>query len=690
MLVLAYLAFDYFSYVQERNDFVEKKGVSTTLGLKTEIDDILKKIVLEGNALADLFGSKDLSAEEVENLIKESALKIPEIQGVTACYEPGAFSNDRGLYCPYYNKGTMDYVFVEDSYDYSITGAKGTDWYTSVRDEGAKWVDPYYGAGAQDWYIDYGIPFYFKEGPNKGKVRGTITMSFVCSGFQKLVHSLSLGKTGYGLITSKSGAFLSHPNSNYIGTTNLEEEIKKESDPSFKKVYQAILKGEAGNIAFRSMENKKETLVFYDNIPTSEWMVGLVFFKNDLLSDGHLLNQKYIRLSIIFSLLFIAILAIYYNKDFLDEGEIWRLSILSSMLLMANLFLIGYLQHQVHHKKIESESAPMIDIGTIKSFVDNQVQKATELKVTPPVPVPTGIYIQRMEFEDGYNLNVGGSIWQKYPLNVAETADIGFVLPQMSPFAEAAYIEESYRKTIEAQEDQPGYLLVGFEFRVTLRLNLNYADYPFDKRHLSIELLPKNNNDYLLFTPDLASYNYTNPSQKSGINHNIAISGSQVLESYFNYTLESYDTDFGYGNKALFEKVPVLHFNINLRRVLLNSFVTYLIPIFVTLIMVFILIYACGKTEERQGIIESMAAFFFVLIFSHIDLRKEIVTADLIYMEYFYFTAYFMLILATFNLITYAKDKSAVFDYNNNQIFKALFFPIFLFIILIVTLLKFY
>lgn len=93
--------------------------------------------------------------------------------------------------------------------------------------------------------------------------------------------------------------------------------------------------------------------------------------------------------------------------------------------------------------------------------------------------------------------------------------------------------------------------------------------------------------------------------------------------------------------------------------------------------MVFILLHACTKTAERQGVIESMAAFFFVLIFSHIDLRKEVVTADLIYMEYFYFISYFLLILATFNLITYTKDKSKIFDFNDNQLFKAFFFPIF-------------
>jgi len=247
-------------------------------------------------------------------------------------------------------------------------------------------------------------------------------------------------------------------------------------------------------------------------------------------------------------------------------------------------------------------------------------------------------------------------------------------------------VEESY----DYSKIGKGYLLVGWEFRVTLRLNLEYADFPFDKRHINIEIQPLNNNDHLLFTPDLASYTFTNPAQKSGLNKKVQISGSVVLESYFNYSLESYNTDFGYGAHELFEEVPVLHYHIYLRRILLNAFVTYLIPIFVTLIMVFILINACGKTEERQGIIESMAAFFFVLIFSHIDLRKEIETADLIYMEYFYFISYFMLIFTTYNLITYSKNKSKIFDFNENQIFKAIFFPLFFLLLLVLTLVKFY
>ncbi len=683
------MVYDYFSFTKQRNQIANDKGLQTTLELRKQVNDILSKISAEGSRLADLFGSNEYTTAQIEKIIKESALSIQEIQGVTACYEPDAFSSTQRLYCPYYNKGSRTYIQVEDSYDYSVIG-KGTAWYTSVRDNGAKWVEPYFANAAQDWYVDFGIPFYYNTGPKKGKIRGTITMSFVCSGFKNLIHNLSLGKTGYGLITSTGGTFLAHPINEYIGTTKLDTIIQQEKNPQMAKAFQAILDGKTGRIEFYDKAQDDQVLFYYDKIPTSDWGIGLMFLKSDLLSDSTELNHRYIKISLIFSLLFLTLLAIYFNKDYLDRREIWVLSILSSIFLLANIVLVASLQHSTNQSYSLNENPPITDLATLDRFVDQQHYRSEELKIPKVIPVPTGIYVQRMEFQDSYNLNIGGTIWQKYPLDIAKKVKTGFTLPQMSPFAEASYIEEAYRKEIAPKEGEDGYLLIGWDFRVTLRLNFEYANFPLDKRHINIEILPLDNNDNLIFVPDLASYNYTNPSKKSGLNHKIEISGSEVLESFFNYSIESYDADFGYGIKGIFEKVPVLHFNVQLRRKLLNAFVTYLIPIFVVLFMMFILINSTNKSEEKQGVIESMAAFAFVLVFSHIDMRKEIVTADLIYIEFFYFVTYLLIVITTYNLVTYSKMNSKIFNFNDNQIFKAIFFPLFYILILIITLVKFY
>jgi len=689
-IALLYNTYELFSFTKEQNKVVQKKGEATMSDFKIQVDTILSSIVSQGKKLANDFGSNEYSQEEIENIIKEASLKIPALQGITACYEPYAFSKDQQLFCPYYNKGTSDYIYVGKSYDYSDAKAEGTAWYTSVRDNGAKWVEPYYAQAAKDWYIDYGIPFHYADGPKKGQVRGTITMSFVTSGFKNLILSLSLGKTGYGIITSNEGTYLSHPVNDYIGTENLKTISKSEKNTTLKGAYQALLQGKKGRVEYLPKDSKNKELFFYDKIPSNGWGIGLSFSKKELLGSKAELNHRYIKLALLFSAFLLMVIAIYFNKDYLDRQEIWQLSFLATVLIILNIVLVGYLEHNGSRRMHSSESPPITDVASLGSFVNKQQTRRQELKLPESTTIPTGIFIERMAFENSYNLNIGGKIWQKYPVDIIENLEVGFHFPQTSPFAEASYIEEVSRKKITGIAGKPDFILVGWDFRVTLQQYLNYENFPFDKRHISIDIAPISNEDHLIFTPDLESYEFTNPTKKAGLNPNVKVSGNHIMQSYFNYAVESYDTDFGYGNKTLFEEVSVLHYNIDLRRILLNTFVTYLIPIFVVLIMMYILLVACSKTEERQGIIEGMAAFFFVLIFSHIDLRKEIITADLIYMEYFYFVTYMMIILSTWNLITYAKIKATIFDYNDNQLFKAFYFPFFFLCILIITLSKFY
>lgn len=688
-LVALFQAFALYRFSQERDAMVTKRAEQTMDTLKVQVDNILRRIVEEADQLANDFGANDYTQGQIEKIIQDAALKIPQLQGVTACFEPFAQSQERRLYCPYFDKGLGKRIYIEDGYDYTDASSKGTVWYTGVRDSGAKWVEPYFGGNIKDWFIDYGVPFYYTSGPNKGQVRGTITMSFLTSGFKNMVLSLSLGKTGYGIITSAKGTLLSHPVNDYVGTADLDSIKKVQQQPELVKAFEGLQAGKTGKLFFKQEETGEDALFVYDKISTSDWGIGLLFYTHELSGDLKDLNDRYIKLALWISLFLVMIIAVYFNKDHLDFQEIWQLSMLTTILLILNIVFIWYLEHAGVSSE-ENRNPPVSDMGSLGNFVGQQHQRLEALKLPKSTPIPTGILVQRIAFQNSYNLNIAGTIWQKYPEDILDKVQLGFSLPQTSPFAEASYIEEIYRKPIPPKGSIPGYLLIGWEFRVTLQQYLDYRNFPFDKRHITMDIVPISAEDQLLFVPDLQSYEFTNPTNKPGLDKEVKVSGNMVTKSYFSLGRQSFDSDFGFGSKTLFEDVPVLHYNIDLRRILVNVFVTYLIPIFVTLIMMFILLLAANKTKERQGIIEGMAAFFFVLVFSHIDMRKEIITADLIFMEYFYFVTYLMIILTTWNLITYAKDKAPIFDFNDNQIFKASFFPFFFLCMLIVTLSEFY
>jgi len=614
ILTAAFLVFQllsYSRYMQSQETQAFEIGETTTHELKADIERLLQTVEQAGNELGQKFGEQDFTDEEVRDLIRQVSLDYTEIRGVTACYEKFAFSEDQELYCPYYDKGSQAYLDIGDSYDYTVKGS-GTAWYTDVVQSGAKWANPYYGAAAQDWFVDYGVPFYYSDGPKKGQVRGIIDFALEVGDFKRIVHAMTVGKAGYGFIASENGRFITHPIADYVGTTTLQDLLEKEARPGLQAAYEGMLAGQAGVSEFQDIESEDRSLIFYDQFESAGFRMGLVFFKADLMDDQRAVNRRYIKMCLTLSVLFVLALTLYFGRDILDYVEIEVISLLATLLLIANVVFIGTLQHGTVESLEQSDSPPIIDVTSLGAFIGEQNSRADALKIETATVVPTGIYVERIDFIDSYNVNFGGVVWQKYPLDLTDDISIGVRFPQMSPFAEAAYIEEAYREVVTGKEGEDGYLLVGWDYRVTLRLDLKYADFPFDKRHLDIKIMPLSQKDNLLLVPDLSSYDTTLPAKLSGLNPDIVMSGNEITRSYFNFSTQSYNSDFGYGSKTYLENVPVLHYNIHIRRLLLNAFVTYLIPIFVALSLIYILIMACTKSEARQGIIESMACGVYI------------------------------------------------------------------------------
>lgn len=685
------LTLELLSYRKADDARIIAQAEATTQSVASDLEGLLSRVESTARAMGETFGERDYTQTEIEDIVRREALAFPEIRGVTACYEPFGFSPDDRLFCPYYDKSTADFIYIEDSYDYTVEGPN-TSWYTGVISSGAKWTEPYYGAAAQDWFIDFGVPFYWTSGPKAGEIRGMIDFALQADDFKNFVHERTVGKTGYEFLTTASGNFVTHPIANYVGNNNLKNLIEQEENTELLKGYDSLMADKAGFIPFYDTTNDDDALFFFQPLSVANYRLGIVFLRKDMAGATSKISRRIINIALAISAFLITIIAMYFGRDELDYWEIETLSWLTTALLVGMVCLIGALQHGKERTYGDKESAAIVDTTALGVFLETVDTRADSLKIDAPIKVPVGIWVERLEFADSYNVNLGGEVWAKYPIEFDENPDanIGIRFPQTSPFAEASLIEEIRREIVPAQEGKDGYLHIIWEFRVTLRLNLGYADFPFDKRHLDIEIAPPAADTDVVFIPALESYAFTNPSRKPGFSPDVKLAGSDITKAYFNFSINDFDTDFGFQSKTKFQSVPRLHYNVDLKRKLINAFITYLIPIFVALALIYILILACEKTEARQGIIESMAAFFFVLIFSHIDLRKDIVTADLIFIEYFYFATYLMVILSTANLIAYTKSKTSTFDFNENQLYRAAYFPIFLTLILVVMLAKFY
>src|ERR671917_577422 len=107
---------------------------------------------------------------------------------------------------------------------------------------------------------------------------------------------------------------------------------------------------------------------------------------------------------------------------------------------------------------------------------------APERGSEPPVFIPTGLYIESLQFKGPYSVQVSGYVWQRYandlPKDLVPKApdDTGFVMP------EAQYAR--FFKVYQAQQGNEE--LIGWSFFATLREQFDYREYPLDRQQIWI------------------------------------------------------------------------------------------------------------------------------------------------------------------------------------------------------------
>jgi len=169
--------------------------------------------------------------------------------------------------------------------------------------------------------------------------------------------------------------------------------------------------------------------------------------------------------------------------------------------------------------------------------------------------------------------------------------------------------------------------------------------------------------------------------------------------SFFDYRYGSYNTDFGIPDYEGEEALPELHFNIELKRNVLNAVIANGIPIFVVLLMLFaIILKRTDDVDESKlfgfnpsGTVRICSALFFVVLLAHIQMRNTIQTEEIVLLEYAYFIVYLTILgTALHTFLFFSKLDVPVIRYRESLIFKLLFWPVILSLQLVVAVVFLY
>ena len=357
--------------------------------------------------------------------------------------------------------------------------------------------------------------------------------------------------------------------------------------------------------------------------------------------------------------------------------QTWRLSWMTSVILSAAVVVVWnlILAHSPYSRSLQEGSGePLLNHQATASLQPQQL-------------VPTGIYIQSIEFTDADNVRISGYVWQRFsPEQSALKVARGVTFPEATEMTS----EPSHDYTFTAKDGQTTF---GWGFTATLHQRFDYRAYPFDSQAVWLRIWTTDVDHNIVLVPDLKGYDHLLPADRPGLNTNLFLPSWTVTSTFFSYLRQSYNTNWGIDDEvdpataqtALAASNLELQYNIIMSRRLLNPMVASGLPIVVILFITFILMLMITRGSQQAAIygfntttlIGTIAALFLVMIFEQVNLRRALGQDGICHLEVIYFLIYLAFTgLAMNSFIISRSRRTPLFFARDSLLPKALFWPL--------------
>jgi len=677
-----FLSYEYIYFQKKiyKNEKIRLEKLSKNAVL--EIESILQEPMNIANKLANKISRGEIPKVKIRQALYKMIKSNENIYGGTITFAPFSYDKNQRLYSAYYSKsgqnGALEYLQLSDIYDYTTPKY---DWYVKPMKKGNQWSEPYWDDAGKTFMVTYSAVFYKKESKTgKEYPNGVVTVDISMVQMKNIIESLDLGNGGFGTLTTKKGNYIYHPNYDYVRLhKNIKEIANKNNDKIMLEVIKNINKNENGVVDYINQATQQNAWLFYEPM-TMGWSLQTTFFLDDLSFNITFLRHKLIQIitsTILFLLLFLT-LFLLRDRPF-TQSRAWKSSLIISLTLLLGIGLIWNLALFFDSSK-EEQGTRVWNHTTLNQIMNNINQKHTEKFREHPLYIPTGIYIESIDIIDHKVLSIVGRLWQKYPKKTIDNKIIGF------HFADAKEFSNTKLDSCIIGD----YKVINWSFKANLNLNLNLSKYPLEVNKLKIKIEPNQIQQSVVLIPDLESYKLRIATQLPGISKNLLLKGWKLTETVFTLNKVEKMVNFGINRNFYEEILPSLNFEISIKRMFINAFISNLTPLIISLLILFTMLFL-PLSISIDRILGISVSVFFVVVFAHLSIRKNLNINEIFYLEYFFFIVYLIIILIIINgFRNLLHVDSDLFEYKNALLSKILFWPIILIIFYIVTALAFY
>ncbi|WP_373076794.1 hypothetical protein [Fusobacterium varium] len=449
----------------------------------------------------------------------------------------------------------------------------------------------------------------------------------------------------YLFLISPSTRYIYHPKEELLGMDLFSESLI-DKDKNLNKAAKVLYKKNPSEYFSRVSRNKvtsQSSITGYKYFSQIPLYIGIVTIDEESIVTRIGEIKSNLFLSIIFFSLFLGSCLIMNLKK-ISLKNIALISVSQLLFLCIFIGVINYCSSKEEIKKFDAINSKE---ESIYYLWKNNLNKDLTIK----------LQIESIEFQEANNVKITGVIQHE------NKPEYNVFFPDAVEYSEWIINEKNG--------------IVTKKFLILLREEFNYYKYPLESNVISLKMQGRGIDEGKVIVPDFSEYpEGVLISANHGIRKNIVLNGWNIVGSFFSF------------NKISIQEHELV-FNIYLKRNILSPFISSLLPFFIILCMVFGILFLIEKGENNERVeftLGSVSGLFFTVILSQSGLRDNIMTDELLYLDYYYFFLYIILLFIVLVTFFY-KYKKVDYEYILNL--KKLFWFLSSFIIMIITFIIF-
>jgi len=334
-----------------------------------KIEGILANIEELTKNTAYLISSGTLSEEAQKDYFQNLIEQSNEVTSITVAYTPEHLSRESKISSNVFFLGENEYKlkdFTAIVREYILE-----DWFIiPIAKKAGYWSEPWIDTKIGTYAItSFSVPI-FEGNDIIGIVRSDISLMVL----QQIVSSVRLLKTGYAILLTGNGTFVTHPADSLVLNYTIFSYAKQVKNKTLHEVGKEMVSGKSNFIKLPASPNFELRWIYYAPISLNKWSIGVKFPDNEIMAD--LIKVNYI-FSVILGIGLLLLLGLMYSRI----RTIFRP--LNTLVKATNKIGRGDFDVHLPETKQQNEVSLLTDSfsrmqSELKTYMDNLIQTTLE------------------------------------------------------------------------------------------------------------------------------------------------------------------------------------------------------------------------------------------------------------------------------------------------------------------------